>query len=174
MSKKQKKEHQQKAWGLLVSGHIPLILLHDEVDHRIHQIVLEIVDGIAAIGLQIAVVIPKHAEHKKLWQAHAEKHPKWVKIIESHESKLPVFDMTILEDVTIERLKELRDVRMVPVAEKGVSTFDPIEEKGNGFLFHQNAWSLFAALVRAQETYRFPYDWDNVIRGKSSEKSSCE
>ena len=164
MIKKQKKEIQQQRWGLVVGAQIPLILIRDEIDAHIHAILNAIIDGLSAVGLQLAVVAPCDHERLSQWKKAQEKYPKWIKLIGKEEAKSDVFDIAVLESLTIERLKELREQRMVPVAEKGVSTFDPVEEKGNGFLYHENPWSLFAALVRAQETYRFPYDWDNLIR----------
>lgn len=56
----------------------------------------------------------------------------------------------------------------VPVAPlHGTSTiaYNPIQEKGNGFYFkNPNKWDIFAAVVRALETYQFPYDWENVVK----------
>ncbi len=150
-----------------MSGQIPLVLIKDEIDAHIHHILRGIIDGIAAIGMQLAVVEPIDPSRKMEWEEFRKKHPKWITIIDREEAKSDVFDIALLEDLTVERLRELRSQKMVPVAEKGVSTFDPIEEKGNGFLFHENPWSLFAALVRAQETYRFPYDWENLMKAAS-------
>lgn len=163
-SKKQKKIEQQKLWGMVVSAQIPLVLIQDEIDAHIHQILKQIIDGITAIGIQLAVVTPKDEERLADWKHFAEKYPKWIKLIPRSESKSDIFDLTVLDGVSTETLRDLRDQKMVPIAEKGVRTFDPVLEKGNGFLFHCSPWSLFAAFVRAQETYRFPYDWDNLIK----------
>lgn len=46
-----------------------------------------------------------------------------------------------------------------------VKNYDPNHETGNAFLFKdENVWSIFASLVRAVETFKFPYDWRNIIR----------
>lgn len=43
--------------------------------------------------------------------------------------------------------------------------YNPLREKGNGFYFkNPTKWEVFAAIVRAMETYQFPYDWENLIR----------
>lgn len=56
----------------------------------------------------------------------------------------------------------------VPVAQSngnGTINYNPLQEKGNGFYFKSPAkWEVFAAVVRALETYQFPYDWDNLVR----------
>lgn len=167
MNKRQKKEMVQKSWGLLVGKDIPLLLICDDIDAHLHVILKDIIDGIAAIGIQLAVEAPSDPERRRSWELFCKKHPKWIRMIDEEEARYEIFDLALLEDLTVERIKSLREKRMVPVAEKGISTFDPILEKGNGFLFHENPWSLFAALVRAQETYRFPYDWENLIKAVS-------
>jgi|WetSurMetagenome_2_1015567.scaffolds.fasta_scaffold122745_3 hypothetical protein len=43
--------------------------------------------------------------------------------------------------------------------------YHPNEESGNSFVYGaMNPWAVFMALVRAHETYRFPYDWQNIVR----------
>jgi len=46
-----------------------------------------------------------------------------------------------------------------------VSNYDPNKETGNAFTFQKNSpWAPFVAIVRASETYRFPYDWKHIVR----------
>lgn len=46
-----------------------------------------------------------------------------------------------------------------------VEDYNPNHETGNAFLFKdENSWAIFAALVRALETFKFPYDWKNIMR----------
>lgn len=46
-----------------------------------------------------------------------------------------------------------------------VIDYEPIAETGNSFLAtHASVWGLFAAITRAVETFRFPYDWKAIIR----------
>lgn len=47
-----------------------------------------------------------------------------------------------------------------------LENYKPNEETGNAFTFgSMNPWDIFRALVRAHETYMFPYDWQNIVRG---------
>ncbi|PIQ77122.1 hypothetical protein COV82_06000 [Candidatus Peregrinibacteria bacterium CG11_big_fil_rev_8_21_14_0_20_46_8] len=65
----------------------------------------------------------------------------------------------------------IRKFGCVPVAQQnGASTVDynPIQEEGDGFYFvAPNQWEMFDAIVRARETYKFPYDWENLIKSLS-------
>lgn len=164
MAKKQKKEERQKAWGLTVNAMIPMVLVPNE-EENIERILNEIVDGIAAIGIQLVVVRPKNKDLEKDVEQWHDRHPHSVVLINSLEDADTVCDMAVFEDLTVERLKDTQDRELVPLAEKGcLDPFDPIAEQGNGFLYEANPWSLFAALVRAAETYRFPYDWKNLMK----------
>lgn len=45
-----------------------------------------------------------------------------------------------------------------------ISSFNPVEEKGNGFFYEKNdIWNIFESIIRARENHRFPYDWENLI-----------
>lgn len=67
------------------------------------------------------------------------------------------------------RSKQLRSQGCVPIAqfrdEKETVDYNPIRENGDGFYFKEpTRWDLFDAIVRARETYNFPYDWENLIK----------
>lgn len=88
---------------------------------------------------------------------------------EAREKMLMAADIALVFDE--ESLREARRSACVPVAPfMGETTrnYNPVEEDGNGFFFEKHTqWSVFAAVVRALETYRFPYDWDNVVKEAS-------
>lgn len=43
--------------------------------------------------------------------------------------------------------------------------YDLLSEQGVCFCFENiNKWEIFAAIVRAFESYKFPYDWKNIVR----------
>jgi hypothetical protein len=140
------------------------VLIREVVDARIHDVLTAVAPGVATVGIEIVVQNPHDEARRLAWKHLQEKYPKWVRVMDANDVHAPIFDMVVLEEVNHQTLPDLKKHKLVPVAEKGVATFDPIEEKGNGFLFHRSAWSLFAALVRAQETYRFPYDWENLVK----------
>lgn len=46
-----------------------------------------------------------------------------------------------------------------------VRDYNPNQETGNGFVYkNEDHWCIFAALIRALETFKFPYDWKNIVR----------
>lgn len=47
-----------------------------------------------------------------------------------------------------------------------LENYNASEETGNAFTFGKmGPWEIFRALVRAHETYSFPYDWKHIVRG---------
>lgn len=46
-----------------------------------------------------------------------------------------------------------------------LENYKPNEETGNAFLFDKkDLWSVFASVIRALETFKFPYDWKFIVK----------
>jgi hypothetical protein len=77
-------------------------------------------------------------------------------------------DIAITFDNHHELIKLLMNYGVVMVGEDRspfLENYRPNEETGNAFLFNKkDLWSVFAALVRALETFKFPYDWNHIVR----------
>ncbi len=53
----------------------------------------------------------------------------------------------------------------VSLANVELENYNPVQETGNAFVFEEAThWQCFAALVRALETFKFPYDWRTIQR----------
>lgn len=165
VDKKQHKKKQQKSWGLTADPKMPIVLMSD-VDEKILALIEEIVAGVSAIGVQLVFVHSKDKEIDTKLEAIAEKYPQQTACIDEVESHQEVFDAALVDELSADKLEEFKKYKRVPIASEGaISAFDPIEEKGNGFVYdHSDYWSLFAAFVRVAETFRFPYDWSNLVK----------
>lgn len=56
---------------------------------------------------------------------------------------------------------------VVPVSLPGgaLDNYNPVQESGNSFVYEQpTMWQCFGSLVRALETFKFPYDWRTIQR----------
>ena len=50
-------------------------------------------------------------------------------------------------------------------ARDGLQNYNPVQESGNAFVYEEStSWQCFASLVRALETFKFPYDWRTIQR----------
>lgn len=46
-----------------------------------------------------------------------------------------------------------------------LENYNPVQESGNAFVYEEaTVWQCFAAVVRALETFKFPYDWRTIQR----------
>lgn len=65
-------------------------------------------------------------------------------------------------------LKHAWEAGVVPIVKPfndSIVDYNPNTESGNSFIYEEdNYWAIFAAIVRARETYKFPYDWKFIMR----------
>ncbi len=87
---------------------------------------------------------------------------------------LPWFD-AILTDNDFEWLHSYFAHGIVPILPKNhylktiVSEFDAMEWTGNAFLYDENnLWSMYYALIRYIENYKFPYDNKVLVKNVTS------
>lgn len=85
------------------------------------------------------------------------------------EKFLQAADMALVFEEHMKDVERLLNHGVVVIGyEKSplLENYKPNEETGNAFTFaSMNPWDIFRALVRAHETYMFPYDWANIVRG---------
>lgn len=74
------------------------------------------------------------------------------------------------KEISLQRIFPVMNAGAVPVLypSKTIAhlfyNYSPQREQGNSFLIeYPTAWSVFSAIIRAQENYGFPYDW-GVLR----------
>lgn len=73
----------------------------------------------------------------------------------------------IFNDSSVKTLKPVENglILIAPHQLKGVKNYHPNDETGYSFTFSaNNAWDFFYAISRAIETFKFPYDWLNMIK----------
>lgn len=116
--------------------------------------------GLEAIGLTTLVISPE-CEKKVL--------PKGTHIhfVESKEKAdaYQAADFAVVMNGDIASVLKNGCVPISKLDGETTTNYNPLQEKGNGFYFKNSTkWEMFAAIVRALETYQFPYDWENLIR----------
>lgn len=111
-------------------------------------------------NIQVVLLADSYSTHKlakniiELPYSEKNRH----KLIEAADMGL-AFQFSDLEEMLIHGT--------IPIAISGpkAQNYDPNSEQGNSFTYSKTSpWSIFAALVRASETFRFPYDWKNIVR----------
>jgi glycogen synthase len=76
--------------------------------------------------------------------------------------------MAVILDENFDKIKKAWEngvVTITPGFNEQIKDYNPNTESGNAFVFkNANEWEIFAAIVRAVETYKFPYDWKFIVR----------
>ena len=86
------------------------------------------------------------------------------------KSLLPWIDF-ILTDNDLDWLKELFNLGIIPILPsnnciaKLLKEFDPVNSEWNCYFYQEsNIWSMFYAIIRYLENYKFPYDNKLLIK----------
>ena len=77
----------------------------------------------------------------------------------------------VVSDNEVEWLWEYFKLWVVPILPSNnhlsgiLREFDPLQSEGNSFLYQDaNKWSMYYALIRYLENYKFPYDNRNLVK----------
>lgn len=128
--------------------------------------------GILGQPVQLVLTGIGTEKYQRLFTELSNKNPQKIIILpNTEENKRRIYagsDGMLMTGDTTECLKECKQAMqygVVPIATPSelVQDYDPNLEKGNAFVYEKGSvWSFFAAMIRALENYRFPYDWRNI------------
>lgn len=161
----EKAKKKRKFLGTMFFPRTPVILV-DLSHSKESSEFADLLEGFRAINLTTLVIPPKK---KSALPASDHLH------VVRPEEKAAAFEAADFVMVLDGAVKEVWQYGCVPISQlDGDETIDynALREKGNGFYFkNATKWEMFAAIVRALETYQFPYDWENLIREILSRKN---
>lgn len=155
---------------------IPLLIIFAKNGKKERDLLFKLLEGLLMINI-VVIVVSENDEPDHL--RHLGGKISWINFENRENMKngcnageiaelLDAADAAIIFDEKQSTLHALFQKGIVPIAcEKSplVSNYEPLEESGNSFTFHSlNPWDIFAAIVRAMETYHFPYDWQHILR----------
>lgn len=155
----EKAKKKRELMGKMFFPRTPILLLEFFDSEKLEEY-SDLLDGLNSIALATLVVLPKNNQTKLPTG-------RYLHYVE-HENKNAAYDaadfIVVLDGDIASAIKK----GCVPISQlDGAHTLDynPLQEKGNGFYFkNPTKWEVFAAVVRALETYQFPYDWENLMR----------
>jgi hypothetical protein len=160
----------QKCWPK-ESPDKPLLVIYAPNSSSAKNMMFQVMEGCLVLSCNVIVIsetepgdFAKHPSGKFSW-VNPESGRNQPKL----EEYLQAADMALLFEEHLMEIKHLMKKGVVIIGhEKSplLQNYHPNEETGNSFTFSAwNPWDVFKALVRAHETYRFPYDWQNIMRG---------
>lgn len=133
----------------------------------------DVLPGILSLPLEILVVGRGTPAYGTLFTKLAKEHRHRVSIVsdnaESIEKMYNAADMALFlsDDLPVRELSHCLEMGVVPVSRDHalLEDYDPVQEAGNAFTYQSlTRWHCFAALVRAVETHKFPFDWRTIQR----------
>lgn len=153
--------------------HDPLIIIFTTKEKSNHEIVFQLLEGLLVLPLHVVVVSEDEASDQPVKHEHNAKvmwfNPENGKNAMKLDTLLMSGDMGVIFDEKQASIRTLFGKGVVPIGHAKsplLANYQPNEETGDSFTYtEKNPWGVFAAVVRACETYHFPYDWQHIIRG---------
>lgn len=168
--KKSAKKHLYDEYWVDSNMKEPLVIIFTTKEKSNHELVYKLLEGLLILPMHVMVVSEeepadhtKHPSGKIIW-LNPESGKNAIKL----ESSLIAADMAIIFDEKQNTIHTLFEKGVVPIGHAKsplLENYHPNAETGNSFTYSdKNPWGVFAALVRACETFHFPYDWQHIIR----------
>jgi len=178
------KELFQKKHGLYEDkNHFLVAITTPLFDRNNAEIWSDILPGISDMGFQMVLRANASPEYKAIMEAFTEDHVGLCSLVSEDEFE-EIYDAADIlmtfsqENETIDEVEKALAKGVIPLVANDfpldyIENYNPNLENGNAFVYHKKSvWSVFAAMIRAYENYRFPYDWKNICKAavKSSKK----
>lgn len=168
--KKTKKELFEERWPK-EDLRLPLVVIMAPKRSASNNMLSQLLEGCLVLPGKVIVIsdeespdLSKHPSGKISWM-----NPKNEDSKETIDKCLWAADIAVVFEEHLQEIKESMAKGIVLIGhEKSplLENYHPNEETGNSFTYEStNPWSIFMALVRAHETFRFPYDWQHIVRG---------
>ncbi len=137
------------------------------------KVFAELLQGLLILPMRVVVLseheAPNNLEKGKIGWVNLSQFKTEKSAAKNKVQYLMAADLGLIFEEHQAMIQELFENGVVPVgAEKSplLENYRPNEETGNSFTFDSlNPWAIFLALGRAVETFKFPYDWQHIIRG---------
>jgi hypothetical protein len=167
IKKKAKKDFFEKCYQ--EDPKTPLLVIFAPAQGEAKQNFYQLLEGILVLPIKVIVISDERGETVgcptgKLTWVNSENG----RLDDLIDEYLMAADMALVFDGHSHHLSQLLNKGVVVIGHDKspmLADYHPNDESGNSFTFKSSSsWEIFRALVRAQETYRFPYDWENIIR----------
>ncbi len=135
------------------------------------KLFVDLIEGMLSVNIELLILGKGSEEYGKLSTKLAKDYEHRIHIVSAKEEEIrkmyAASDMALFlsDPSSMPELKHCLAYGVVPIAltNDALENYNAIQERGNSFLFEQaTVWHAFAAIVRALETYKFPFDWRTI------------
>ncbi|MDD4628828.1 MAG: hypothetical protein PHE68_05575 [Candidatus Peribacteraceae bacterium] len=172
--KLENKKALQKELGWPMEAKVPLLCLPMGMSESLGgPLFKEVLPGLLSLPMEIVILGKGSSEFGEIFTKLATERGHRLAILPHDEGSIrkmyAASDMALFltAPAETEEMKYCLTYGVVPIAPEGkpLEDYNPVQETGDSFLFSQlTAWHCFAAIVRAMETYKFPFDWRTIER----------
>ena len=132
------------------------IILEKELPKKDEETLFHLLEGLRNTDLEVIILGSDKFKKKSYLLPYTKKNRKV--LLEASDMALS-FSFNDVEEMLLHGTIPISDTR------PEIKDYNPNQEMGNSFIYKSNnQWSMFAASIRALETFKFPYDWQNIIR----------
>lgn len=168
------KQSLQEELGWPAEGKRPVVCLPAGMNDQLGGALLEeVLPGLLSQDIQILILGKGPSKYGDLFTKLSKEHPHRIAIIPNEEVALrkmyAAADIALFfeDPASMPELPQALSYGVVPVApsSSALEDYNPVQEAGNAFLYDEkNLWHCYAAIVRAMETHKFPFDWRTIQR----------
>lgn len=164
----------QEELGWIAEPKQPVICLPTGITDALGGALLEqVIPGLMELPISIVIRGRGSKKYGELFTKLSASAPHRISIVPDDETS--VRKMLAGSDIALfladhndeEILENCLRYGTVPVSLRSnlLDDYNPVQESGNAFVYESaSSWQCFAALVRALETFKFPYDWRTIQR----------
>lgn len=144
------------------------------------EMLKDIMAGILEQDILIALTGIGTKRYQEFFTALAEKYSEKMLILDANEENKEkiyaasdIFLSTCNSRECLTEMENAMNYGVVPISPQNefVADYNGTKEMGNAFVYKENSpWSLFAALIRALENFKFPYDWKTIQKNAMGEE----
>jgi len=167
------KQELQMAFDWPKESKIPMLCLPlGMTDALGGKLLRDMIPGILELSNELLILGKGSADYGALFTKLSKEHAHRIRIIQNSDEQ--VMSMLMASDIALffskptdGELKMCLSCGVVPIsmASSVLDDYNPVQETGNAFVYDKaNVWQCFAALARATETFKFPYDWRTIQR----------
>ncbi|OGJ54969.1 hypothetical protein A3D11_02630 [Candidatus Peribacteria bacterium RIFCSPHIGHO2_02_FULL_49_16] len=171
-TKVQKKIELQSGLGWPIEPRLPLLCIPTELtEDKGASLFQSVLPGLLSLPLQILVRGCGRESYGNYISKVQKEYEHKIAIIPNTEEALQnmhaAADMALFcsDPDGLPELSACLKAGIVPITSEtqALDDYNPLQESGTAFFFTEKTpWHCFAAITRATETYRFPFDWKTI------------
>lgn len=153
---------------------IPLLCIPTGMTDKLGgKLLKEVLPGILTLGMEIIILGKGDDEYGELFTKLTKEKGHRIAIVNDDDTQrrkmyaAADIALFLVDPEKITERTNCMNYGVVPIAPSTTSlqNYNPVQESGNAFLYDGNTkWDCFGALIRALETYNFPFDWRTIQR----------